>query len=56
MIHGLDVPLGKIHHVHVVSVPRPVTCSVVITVDGDLIPPPNGHLDIRLKNIRLKNI
>ena len=44
MIHGLDVSLCQIHHVYVVPVPRPVTCSVVVAVDGDLVPSPYGHL------------
>ena len=44
MVHGLDVSLGQVHHVHVVAVPRPVPRLVVTPVHRDLLPPPDGHL------------
>ena len=44
VVHGLDVAVGKVHDVHVVPVPGPVPGVVIVSVDGDLLPPPDGHL------------
>ena len=48
MIYSLHVSLGQIDQVYVVPVPGPVTCLVVVAVDGDLFPAPDGDLgDVR---------
>ena len=44
MVHGLDVAVGKVHDVHVVPVPGPVPGVVIVSVDGDLLPPPDCDL------------
>ena len=48
MIYSLHVSLGQIDQVYVVPVPGPVTCLVVVAVDRDLFPAPDGDLgDVR---------
>ena len=53
VVHGLDVAVGKVHDVHVVSVPGAVPGVVIVPVHRDLIAPPDGHLEDVRRGIKL---